>query len=483
MGEEEALNYLEKPASEAVTDSTRFMWTILSMGFCVWLVVGALYVNAFDRYEVSTDARESHGLVRGDANKYWLVANRFVQAIRQGESFSSATGEYRLPYLYPMLLALYGQITNLEFLDSEGRIPSGGKFGFLLLQALFYYFSLWFFYSRLKEMVPPVVANVLLIFLTLEPTILQYHTSFWTESVFLSLELLAFAFVVRPSSRFFSNLPLGFVLGLMCLQRPISTLYCLVVAIALIVQLGRAGLGASAAVFIPVLTILGLIGFNNYSRMGVFYVTPTQGLDGPLNYLANYVVADAEGGDPKTARGQLLEQADQIARERGLDPDSSSERVGYLAKHIKKDLAIGTFIKYPADNAQIHRISYDEIRGNRSSICVLAHRVRIQGKQSRNSGPHHCVPRLDLPARSVCIFRSFPWTHVVRCLRLQALGVSRISRIPVPLDPLSMGSGGWVGDIRYMVPALIFYAIYVAVALCWIRDRVVLSGRPKRITS
>ena len=153
MGEEEALNYLEKPASEAVTDSTRFMWTILSMGFCVWLVVGALYVNAFDRYEVSTDARESHGLVRGDANKYWLVANRFVQAIRQGESFSSATGEYRLPYLYPMLLALYGQITNLEFLDSEGRIPSGGKFGFLLLQALFYYFSLWFFYSRLKACV------------------------------------------------------------------------------------------------------------------------------------------------------------------------------------------------------------------------------------------------------------------------------------------------------------------------------------------
>jgi hypothetical protein len=446
---------------------------VLVTGFCVWLVVGAYYVYTFDKYEVTTDERQSHGLVRGDAKKYWVVADRFSAAIQSGQSFAVASGEYRMPFLYPKLLAFYGYVTNLEFFDSEGRIAAGGKFEFLLFQALLYYAALWAFYICLKEVCPPRVANATLAFLALEPTIMQYHASFWTESLFISFELLALALIIRPSRGVCHNLLLGLFVGLMCLQRPISTLYCLVVAAALLLRFGKSGIVASLAVVVPVLIFTGLIGLQNYSRMGVFYATPTQGLDGPLNYLANYVVADAEGGDPKQARVALLSHADQVAREWGLDLDSSDEVVGYRANKIKRDLAMEIFLKYPLTTAT--RVGYHMVKSLAidplSVFWYTAFEYKPVNKETiaRTQELHSWIFR---PVRYVysLIILGLTLTGIYVCKPWENL---TFHVLPLLSILYFWTLGGWVGDIRYMIPALVFYSIYIGVAICWYQDRVV----------
>ena len=452
--------------------SKRFAWLVLVTGFSVWLIVGAYYVNTFDRYEVTTDERQSHGLVRGDAKKYWIVADRFSAAIQSGQSFIVASGEYRMPFLHPKLLALYGYVTNLEFFDSEGRITAGGKFEFLLLQALFYYVALWAFYTRLKEICPLRVANATLVFLALEPTILQYHASFWTESLFISFELLALALIIRPSRGVCHNLLLGFIVGLMCLQRPISTFYCFVVGAALLLRFGKSGIVASLAVVVPVLMFTGLIGFQNYSRMGVFYVTPTQSLDGPLNYVANYVVADVEGGDPKQARMALLSRADQVARERGLDLDLSDEVVRYRAYQIKRDLAMDIFLEYPLTTAT--RIGYHMAKSLAidplSVFWYTAFEYKPANKETiaRTQELHS---RIFRPVRYVysLIILGLTLTGIYVCRPWENLTFHVLPLLSIVYFWIL---GGWVGDIRYMVPAIVFYSIYIGVAICWCQDRV-----------
>ena len=89
------------------------------------------------------------------------------------------------------------------------------KFGLIFFQILLFYFSILIFSLILKKKVNAFIYKIILIFLCLEPSILQWHSTLWTESIFLSLMLLCFAIILSKTDSSITNFILGILIGLL----------------------------------------------------------------------------------------------------------------------------------------------------------------------------------------------------------------------------------------------------------------------------
>ena len=67
----------------------------------------------------------------------------------------------------------------------------------------------------------------------MEPSIFQWHHSFWSESIFLSLMLIIFYMLLKGKKEIFFNLLFGILISTLYLQRSVSFLYIIPVLIYL----------------------------------------------------------------------------------------------------------------------------------------------------------------------------------------------------------------------------------------------------------
>ena len=70
-------------------------------------------------------------------------------------------------------------------------------FPYLIIQCLIYYISLFFLYSIISNKLEKKVCMGIIFFLALEPTIFQYHGTFWTESIFFSIQLIIIGLILN----------------------------------------------------------------------------------------------------------------------------------------------------------------------------------------------------------------------------------------------------------------------------------------------
>ena len=85
------------------------------------------------------------------------------------------------------------------------------KFGLLLIQILSYYFVIYLFVNTLKDKYKIKYSLILLIFLSFEPTIIQWHHSCWSESLFITMMMLLVYLVLKKSDNFLFDILLGFL--------------------------------------------------------------------------------------------------------------------------------------------------------------------------------------------------------------------------------------------------------------------------------
>ena len=91
-------------------------------------------------------------------------------------------------------------LTNQDLYDDyDNRIvKTGGKKLYLFFQILFYYLSLLYLYKKLIPFYSDKnLAFYIISYLALDPNIIQWHGTFWTESVFLSLQILLIGLIIK----------------------------------------------------------------------------------------------------------------------------------------------------------------------------------------------------------------------------------------------------------------------------------------------
>ena len=246
--------------------------------FLIGILISSFYaiynVNKFDKNEDN-----NHLMIRGDVALIWQEAESFKKDIIETKSFFGNGIEYTRTFLPSKLIAIYSIITNQDLYEDYDNkiIKINGKMFYLLFQILFYYSCLLFLYKRLlyfyddKNLIFYIIA-----FLSLDPNILQWHGTLWTESIFISFQILLIGMTIKSNKSNLFCLCLGLFLGLVFLQKTVSIFFIFFITLYIFFSEHKNYKLKIVNIFLGFTIILTLLGYDNYKKTGIFYVMPLQ---------------------------------------------------------------------------------------------------------------------------------------------------------------------------------------------------------------
>ena len=258
--------------------------------FILSLLLSLFFLSKYDVYQLDGS---THIMLKEETYAHWYKAALLLDQIKNGTSFFIAGEEVYTKPLPSRLVAIYLYLTNFNITnDFENiKIALGGKFLFLFVQSLVYYLSVFFFYNQIKNYLNLNVCFFITLFLCCEPTIFQYHSSFWTESFYFSIQLLLLSFLLIKTEKNFKYIVIGLLLGLLFLQRSAGIFYIIIIISYFLFNKDERSLKKIFLTLFSYLIICFILGMHNFKRAGVFYVMPTEGKYNMYKYFAKDVLA------------------------------------------------------------------------------------------------------------------------------------------------------------------------------------------------
>ena len=256
---------------------TKKITVIILVGLIFSFLFSAYSINKFDVYEISTDDKHYHSMIKGVNANHWIKAKKIKDQLSQGKNYFETGEIYDRNYLPSKIFLLYSYLASDELVESQNNnkiVTDKKKIIFLFFQSILYFLSLFFFSLRLLTLVKPIQVFCVISFLSLEPTLLQWHSSFWSESIFLSLQLLFFAMFLTNNLKNRDLIIAGLVLGLMFLQRSATVYYIFPILIFLYFVIKVHKFRKISFFLASYLIIILFVGVHNLKRSGIFYVAP-----------------------------------------------------------------------------------------------------------------------------------------------------------------------------------------------------------------
>jgi hypothetical protein len=134
--------------------------------------------------------------------------------------------------------------------------------------------SLIFLFKNIKKKYGYKSALFVIIFLSFEPNILQYHSSLLSESIFFSLNVIIFSILINLNFNKLKNLFLGLLVGVACLQRGIAFYYFIPIILYYFLIFKKKSVKPILIFLIGFLLIQTLLGLSNYLRTNNFFTKP-----------------------------------------------------------------------------------------------------------------------------------------------------------------------------------------------------------------
>ena len=260
------------------------------------VLISLNFVNKLDLYE--SDGFDHH-IIKGDIDDIWSRGAKFKDDLISGKNFLVSGTEIYRSYLPPRLIGFFSIIFDYELLTYEKNLTKISlgftKFYYLLVQSLFFYLVIFYFYKNFLSLSKNKnVSFITLLFLCFCPNIFLYNSSFHTESIFFSLQLLLLTLLVFPKEKIFYNLIVGVILSLLFLQKTVGVFYFIIIITYLSIVYKKKSLKFLPFVLLIYSLTLLSIGYGNYKRMGVFYIMPIQGNEAIYHYLAENILRKSE---------------------------------------------------------------------------------------------------------------------------------------------------------------------------------------------
>ena len=232
--------------------------------------------NNLARYDLNViDGDQTyHKMIKTDPYRYLSHGAEIKEQLDEGKNFFTTGREHYTKYLPPRLAAFYYYFFDINFSKDEkvAQVNTGNHFYYLLIQNLIYYFSILFLYFSIKKNFNEVIILSAVTFLCLEPTIFQYHGTFWSESIFFSLQIIIMALIFREKRSIYTYILIGLFTGILSLQKQLGIFYIIPIAIFIFFFDKKKILNKLLLIFFGFFLIQTFLGLNNFYRSGTFYI-------------------------------------------------------------------------------------------------------------------------------------------------------------------------------------------------------------------
>ena len=267
---------------------------VLCLGILISIIYAVIFWKNYESY--SNHVKFGTGIYENDENAqylkghysgskilngkdvflYFITAEEILSSIKKKNFFYSQP-EYKISFLHPNIIALFSYITNdriIEYHENNKNLIIGKKKNLILLQIFIYYSSLLFLFTSIKNIIGLRTRLLLIAFLSIEPTIMQWNISFMSESFFFSLLIFFLSFLLREKKLFYFLS--GIFFGLMILQRFFIFYFVIFIFIYFFIKFKKIVSKPMLIFFIGLFLVLFMLVIINYLRSKVIYLLPMQ---------------------------------------------------------------------------------------------------------------------------------------------------------------------------------------------------------------
>ena len=244
------------------------------LSFIFSIILSNYNLSKYDVNVVDGD-RSYHKMIKTDPYRYLSNGAEIKNQLKDGKNFFTTGGELYTKYLPSRLAALYYYIFDINFSDSDKQgqqVNTGNHFYYLLIQNLIYYFSILFLYFSVKKSFNQIIVLSAIIFLCIEPTIIQYHSTFWSESIFFSLQVVIMALIFKEKKSIYSYFLIGLFVGILSLQKQLAIFYIVPIIIFIFLFNKKKLINKVILIIFGFGLVQTFLGLNNFYRSGVFYI-------------------------------------------------------------------------------------------------------------------------------------------------------------------------------------------------------------------
>ena len=253
------------------------IFVLIFLGWIFSIALSSYYIIKYDKYR---DDGYSHVMLKDETLRIWHQAAKIVEDVKKGKNFFLSGDAIFSKPLPQRLVAIYSLLSGHEIIDEwepNIKIRLGGKLPFLIIQSLVYYLALVYLALKISKIFPIENCFYIVFFLAFEHTIFQYHSSFWSESFYFTLQILILGLLFNNSYKISDNLFVGILVGILFLQRSVGILYLMPIIIYFIFSFRSKSIKPIVASIIGYTLIVFLIGIYNYKKTDIFYFFPREG--------------------------------------------------------------------------------------------------------------------------------------------------------------------------------------------------------------
>ena len=467
-----------------IIKGNKIAFLIIILSFFTSISLSNYFINKYDRYEVSTDELETHAMIKSDLVDYWSNAKIFKKDLNDNKNFISSGNEMWRSYLHERLIGLYFYVTDKKMFDNwdiekyvsllfssedKIRIANGNKYLFLVLQSLLYYFILLFLYLKIINYYPKKHCICTILFLSVNPNIFTFHSSFFTESIFYSLQLLFIYFLIDFSYKKKNNFLIGILLGIMFMQKPFVIYFVIPLLVFYLYIFKKKS-------FLPIITLMSgylliliFIGVSNYQRIGKFYIMPGITNYGLYYYVSDNIVSKGNNISQNEASKIRARSKDEWIKKNNINLNKETDRLK-LYKYFKK-YANQSIIENPIISIKYHL--YKSLQTGILNPIYIFHVYKYEFRKRPYYYFEESYKRKWLKINlsySIFIY-FFVILGFFYSLKEKERLNFKFTLIIVLFSVYLLAVGGWVGVSRIWNPSLIFFSFLFSNGLLGIFEK------------
>ena len=249
---------------------------IIFVGLILSILFSINGLNKYDKNKTSIDGKSYHQMIKADTFRYLSHGDEIKDQLNAGVSFFKTGREHYTKYLPPRLIAAYYYFFDKDLFQNPSRkiINEGIHLYYIIIQCFLYYFSITILFLTLRNIFDKRICFFIFIFLSFEPTIFQYHGTFWSESIFFSLQIILISLILQPKPNIGTFFFIGIFLAVLSLQKEYAIFYIIPILLFLLFFLKNKKINNFITLGIGFIIVQSVLGFNNYYRSGDFYIMP-----------------------------------------------------------------------------------------------------------------------------------------------------------------------------------------------------------------
>ncbi|WP_415300726.1 hypothetical protein [Candidatus Pelagibacter sp. Uisw_134_02] len=457
---------------------------LIILSFLASISLSFNYLSKYDRLIKAENSEELiHPMLKSAVGNHWGEAAQILNDIKNKKNFFEYGKEYD-EFLPQRVLALYYYIIDEPIYDENRNFEiNNGKFLYLILKTLLFYLALTYFAHKIIKILPIKNCFFIVLFLGLEPTIFQFHSSFWNESLFFTFQLLLFSYLVSASPNLSSNFLMGIILGTMYMISQESFYLFIPIIFFQLLTFKRKSPKIIGSCLLGFAFILSTITFHNYKRTNnIFFMG-----DGVKSALYLYIAPKILSMSKKTsiveAKSEMNLKKLNWIKKNNINASFEKKDFWDLGTVNNEDdrlkyynylqySALNIIIKNPIETTKfiikknLHTLVLNPffVKNYHKFDSVRGEKAYYKSETHTNEIPYRIVYTAILYI-VILIGVFFSWKNLNKVLIF--------SIIMLALYPVFIL--GWMGANRYFVPSLIYLSFFFGNGVACILNKEILK--------